>query len=256
MHRFLPVLALICALLLPAMAEARDFGGFRKDELSAPKSVGKVKDPTGNAPTGSVIAFSIPPGYCNPKPYEPGGKESDCTYNSTRAQMVEGGKSQPKEAWYGWWVYFPKDFRYGSRQVKGHYEFAYWHNHQCPHLTFFSENSDTLYLGTNRALGNYECEPDQRLPVVRFSELLGRWTQFEVHVIWSSGAAGRAEVYVNGDLRTSLSGATLTKGLENINYFKYGIYLCCTADAATIRGTQLMFTGVKRADSREGLALR
>lgn len=256
MRRLVTRLTLLAALLLPSLGAARDFGSFRKDDLSAPQSVAKIKDPTGAAPTANVTAFTIPPGYCNPKPYEPGGTESDCTYNSTRAQMVEGARSQPKEAWYGWWVYFPADFRFGSRQVKGHYEFAYWHNKQCPHLTFFSQGSDMLYLGTNRALGNYDCAPGKPLAVARFSELLGRWTQFEVHVVWSSGAAGRAEVYLNGDLRTTLSGPTLTKGLENTNYFKYGIYLCCTADAAQIRGTSLLFAGVKRASSREGLALR
>ena len=113
------------------------------DDLSAPKSVATVKDPTGGAPTAKVYSFKIPPAYCNDKPYDKGSKDSDCTWKSTRSQIRENvfatkknGTAQPKQSWYGWYVFFPADFVYGSRQTKGNYEFAYWHNHQCPHLTF------------------------------------------------------------------------------------------------------------------------
>ena len=54
----------------------------------------------------------------------------------------------------------------------------------------------------------------------------------------------------------TISGPTLTKGHEKINYFKFGIYLCCTEDVARIKGTNLYFAGVKRAATREGLALK
>jgi hypothetical protein len=50
-----------------------------------------------------------------------------------------------------------------------------------------------------------------------------------------------------------LLGPTLTKGFETINYFKFGIYLCCTDDVAKIRGTHLYFAAGKRAATREEL---
>lgn len=255
--RFFDCLRALAVLLLftGTVAEADGFGSFKRDEMSAPKTAGKVKDPTGASPASPVFGFRIPAGYCNPKPYEPGGKESDCLYGSARSQMVEGSKKQPKEAWYGWYVYFPADFPYGPRQTKGHYEFAYWHNKQCPHLTFSNDagSGGMLNLEHNRALGNYECEPVYKVPVVSFKKLLGKWTKFETHVRWSSGKDGLVEIYVDGELAVTKNGPTLVKGFENTNYFKFGTYICCTGDAARIRENSVYFSGVKRASSRDGL---
>ena len=164
-------------------------------------------------------------------------------------------RSLPK-SWYGWYVYFPSDFAYGTRQTKGHYEFAYWHNHQCPHLTFTggSRNDGNLYLETNRALGNYQCETNQSIKVANFKELIGRWVRFEVFVHWANDSSGQAIVFIDGRPRVALKGPTLTKGLEAINYFKFGIYLCCTNDYRQIRETGLYFAAVRAAKTREGLA--
>lgn len=121
--------AIVLAVFFPlaAMAEGTGkFGSFVKDDLSAPGTVKKIADPTGSAPTSEVYWFSLPAGYCNSKKYDAGSTDSDCTWNSSRSQMRQTAKSQPKESWYGWYTYFPKDFAYGSRQTKGHYEFAYW----------------------------------------------------------------------------------------------------------------------------------
>lgn len=248
----------LCVLFLfslTAMAQADGFGSFKRDDLSAPKTAGKIKDPTGASPASPVYGFRLPAGYCNAKPYEPGGKESDCFYGSARSQMVESGKKQPGEAWYGWYVYFPKDFPYGGKQTKGHYEFAYWHNKQCPHLSFANDAGagDMLYLQSNKALGNYDCEPVSKQPIISFKRLLGKWTRFETHVIWSSGSNGLVEVYVDGKLAVTRKGPNLVKGFEGTNYFKFGAYLCCTGDAAQIREASVYFSGVKRASDREGL---
>ena len=249
---------IVFAFFLPFAAMANEtgkFGAFIKDDLSAPGTVNKIADPTGSAPTSKVHAFSLPSGYCNPKKYDAGAKDSDCTWNSSRSQMRQSSKSQPKEAWYGWYTYFPPDFAYGSRQTKGHYEFAYWHNHQCPHLSFSGgpKNDGNLYIETNKALGNYECGPRDLIKVATFKELLGHWVRFEVFVKWSNDSTGQAIVYLDGKQRAVLNGATLTKGLESINYFKFGIYLCCTKDFRQIRGTSMLYAGVRSGGSRKDL---
>ena len=256
MAKFLGVL-LFLFLPFAAMAdETGKFGSFVKDDLSAPGTVNRIADPTGSAPTSKVYSFSIPNGYCNPKLYDAATKESDCTWNSSRSQMRQSSKSQPKEAWYGWYTYFPANFAYGSRQTKGHYEFAYWHNHQCPHLSFTGgQNAENLYIETNKALGNYECEPRDLIKVANFKELLGRWVRFEVFVRWSNDSTGRVIVYLDGKKRAELKGATLTKGLESINYFKFGVYLCCTKDYRKIKGTSILFSGLREAMTREGLSV-
>jgi hypothetical protein len=255
-------------LLLCQPAEAQDIGNFDPlvvDDLSAPKSVATIKDPTGQAPTTRVYSFEIPDAYCNNKPYDKGSKDSDCTWKSTRSQIRENvfatkrnGTAQPKQSWYGWHVYFPADFVYGQQQTKGNYEFAYWHNHQCPHLTFQNSagRDNNLYLQTNRALGNYECEPGPKLKVADFKDLVGKWTKFEVFVNWANDDTGKAQIYLDSTLAADYAGPTLTKGYEKINYFKFGIYLCCTDDVAKIKGTNLYFAGVMRANTREGLGVK
>lgn len=260
--------SLATLVLMSQAAQAQDIGSFDPlvvDDLSAPKSVATVKDPTGQAPTARVNSFKIPPAYCNNRPYDKSGKDSDCTWKSTRSQIRENvfatkknGTAQPKQSWYGWHVYFPADFAYGTNQTKGNYEFAYWHNHQCPHLTFQNSagRDNSLYLQTNRALGNYDCAPGANLKVADFKDLVGKWTKFEVFVNWANDDTGKAQVYLDDKLAVDFSGPTLTKGYEKINYFKYGIYLCCTDDVAKIKGTNLYFAGVKRAATREGLGLK
>jgi Polysaccharide lyase len=238
------------------------FDPFVVDDLSAPKTARLIKDPTGSSPTPEVYSFSIPSGYCNPKRYDPSTPDSDCKYNSARSQIRENvfatkkyGKVQPSESWYGWDAYFPKEFPFGASQTRGHYEFAYWHNHQCPHLSFAHDagTGTDLYLQTNVQTGNYECAPGVKLPVSKFSDLLGKWSRFEVFVKWADNKGGKVEVFLGGKQVLNYDGPNLTKGLEDINYFKFGLYLCCTSDHKQIKATSVLFTNVKRAAKREQL---
>ncbi len=257
-------LAALVLLQIVVPAHSQDTGDFDPlvtVDLSAPNSVKIIPDPTGSAPTDKVYSFTIPEGYCSNKRYG-SGADSDCTWKSTRSSIRENvsatkknGSVQPKQAWYGWSVYFPEDFKYGQKQTRGHYEFAYWHNGQCPHLTFFNLAglNDTVYLGTNKAEGNYECTPGSRLKVADFKNLVGKWNRFEVFVKWANDDDGEAKVYLDGKFVLHYKGPTLTAGYENKNYFVFGIYLCCTNDVASIKGTNALFAAVKRADTREGL---
>jgi hypothetical protein len=257
-------LATLISWIAPAIAQDRTgFDPLVVDDLSAPKSVRKMRDPTGSAPAPTVYAFTIPAGYCNPKKYDASQPDSDCTWKSTRSQYRENvfatkknGNAQPREGWYGWQVYFPADFPYGAHQTKGHYEFAYWHNHQCPHLTFSNSagQDSILYLETNKALGNYECEPGARLPVADFKNLVGKWSKFEVYVKWANDASGKAIVYLDGKQAQTYTGPTLVAGFEKTNYFKFGIYLCCTDDVKRIKEASVYYSNVRRAATREGLA--
>jgi hypothetical protein len=250
------IILYIAILSLAAPASAEGFGSFGKEDLNPPGGAKRMVDLTGSAPVSKVDVFTIAAGYCNPQRYDPSTPDSDCYYNSTRAQMVQQRHTQPSDAWYGWWMYLPDDFPYGTRQVKGHYEFAYWHNKQCPHLTFASiaGKSNDLVLQTNIRVGNYDCRPNTSVSVARFSDLVGRWTQFEVFVRWGDAAKGHVTLYINGDLALDRDMATITPGMEAKNYFKYGIYLCCTADIARIKPMQAMFAAVRSARSREGLS--
>lgn len=224
-------------------------------EDNTPKQMaGLVQDPTGSAPSTKVYKFSIPSGYCSDAPYDESGV-SDCTFRSTRAQMIEDvwtdkkfNKKQPSDAWYGWYIFFPEDFPYGQRQIHGGYEFAYWHNGRCPHLSFWSAagGDGSLNLVTNRLLGGYRCVKTQVVHIGNISDYAGRWVKFETFVKWSVGADGYAEVFVNGESTAQLKGPTLTGGAADLNYFKFGLYLCCTPSVAEIAPMDIYFANVRR----------
>ena len=85
---FLRKIIILCIAILsfavPASAEG--FGSFGKDDLNPRGGAKRMADPTGSAPVSKANVFTIAAGYCNPQRYDPSTPDSDCYYNSTRAQ--------------------------------------------------------------------------------------------------------------------------------------------------------------------------
>ncbi len=259
------VLAFIVPIFLmatPALPqEFGDFDPFKIEEASPSNSVKFVADPTGTAPTVKVHSFHIPPGYCSDKKYGD-GVSSDCKFQSTRSQMWENvaatkknGQVQPKSAWYGFSIFFPSDSTFGKKQTKGHQEFAYWHNEHCPHLSLknFAGSDDILAISTTIALGGYDCSDGPSLKIAEFKDLVGKWNRFEVFVNWSNNDSGEMKLFLDGKYVINYRGPTLTAGFENKNYFKFGSYLCCTADVKKVKEHRILYAAVKRAPTRDGL---
>ncbi len=236
------------------------------DGLTPKKFISYKTDITNLSKSKEIYHFSIPSGYCNNKKYDKNSDDSDCKYNSTRAQIHEDvwkfkkyKLGQPKESWYGWYVFFPQEFPTGKNQVEGGYEFFYWHNGKCPNLTFWSPAGaelDMLYLATNVSIGGYDCKQDRRIPIIKLSDIRNRWARFEVFVNWSLEKDGKALVFLDDKLVVDYSGRTLTPSLDKINYFKFGIYLCCTKNYKDIKGMDLLISGVKRSNTRAGLSIK
>ena len=246
----------ILLLASPGLGQAGGFGAFQKEPINAPGSYKLIADPTGQAPSPKVHSFTIAPGKCSASAYDNGN--SDCTFKSVRSQLYEPNKQQPKEAWYGWSMYLPADFPVGRRQAAtGLYSFAYWHNGECPHAAFVSDTgtSSKLYLQTNTMPpgGKYPCVPDKRITIGDLGALRGKWHRFEVHAKWDAGADGMMEVFLDGAQVAALRGRTLTQGGPNKNYFKFGIYLCCTKGVELVTPATVLYTDVARAATREGL---
>lgn len=258
-------LALAILLLTGAAVQSEDFGTFDPllpEEISVNGSISVIDDPTGSAPTTKVFSFDIPAGVCSDTPYVKGKPESDCYFNSTRSQYWENvkatkayGSAQPKEAWYGWAVYFPEDFPFGKLQVNGGAAFFYWHNGQCPHVEFGNPagRQDTLNFSTNKALGNYECLPSLSLPILEFKDLLGKWNRFEVFVKWAADDSGEVRVYLDGRYLLHYQGTTLIPEYKDLAYFKYGLYLCCTPDVKTAKAQRALYSAIRRSNEREDL---
>ena len=237
-----------------AAADRAGFGRFQKEPINAPGSYRIVRDPTGAAPAAKLHSFTISPGACSDSKFTNG--KSDCTRQSVRSQAYETEQKQPPDAWYAWDMYFPNDFPVGRQQTaSGFYQFAYWHTGECQNLSLVSEtmnNGTMLALQTQTVVGG-DCQTGQRLPVADIRALRGGWHRVEMHVVWSKGADGLAEVWLDGKLRQRLKGRNITAGAPPKNYFKFGIYLCCTKGTERIAPATVYFTTPARALTREGL---
>ena len=247
MRKLMAMIALFAVFAMPAAAQ--DFGRFAEEPINAPGAYGMMRDPTGTAPQARVHMFRIDPGACAAARYDNG--LSDCDFNSVRSQVYETRQTQPTEAWYAWDMYLPSGFPLARRQIGGgNYSFAYWHNRECPNLDLeIPDGQTTLVLRTNVFRGAGNCRFAQRLPVIAAADLTG-WHQFEMHVRWSSGSDGFAEVYVDGQRRTRYDGPTITVGTPDYNYFKFGIYLNSGRDTRQIAPAWALFTTPERGRSR------
>lgn len=235
------------------LAQERGFGAMETDPNTPRKSTAVIKDPTGTAPTEKVRIFKIEP-VCSTAKYGD-GKTSDCTYNSTRSERTQRSDSQPTERWYGWSFFLPADFPVGKAQnAGGAYTFGQWHNGHCPHAAIMNAPSETtmLYVETSIPQGGYDCGRDRQLPIADMRTLLGRWTKIEVFARWAKND-GVFRLYLNGELVIDHRGRTLTQGYENSNYFKYGVYHCCTKGVELINPYEVLYSNVKSAATREGL---
>jgi hypothetical protein len=85
------------------------------------------------------------------------------------------------------------------------------------------------------------------------SKLVGQWHRFEAHVRWSTTDDGLAQIFLDGEMVVDFNGRTLSKEKPKPNYFKYGVYLCCTGGTELVKPATVLYAGVSRADTREGL---
>lgn len=252
-------LVLVLAFFPLASAGQRlsGFGELIPEWGNIPQSAQILKDPTGGSPTPQVYAFALRPGPCATLVHSDGS--TDCTYGSLRSQRLEGKDArQAVEEWTAWWLYLPNDFPLGKQQKGGGmYTFVYYHNHPCPNIALTSDtgNGSMLYLQTNvrNKVGHYPCLPDKRIAIADLKSLRGQWHRFELFTRFSAGDDGKAEVYLDGKRVAAYSGHTLTVQEERLNFFQFGIYLCCTKGSTTITPASAYYAGLSKARTREGL---
>jgi len=261
--RALLLLSTLVALSAAGVANAQSLGkfgsnGFLESDSNQPGSYSRISDPTATAPTSKVYRFSVSADFCSSQKYKDGASD-DCKFQSVRSLLVEDVWKQnvlvqPDQLWYGWYMYLPADFPLKGKQVSGQYMFAEFHNGQCPHLALVNQTneSNSLYLVSNRALGGYRCAQDMKIKVGNLQQMLGRWVRFEMYVDWSKDD-GAVELYVDGQAAVNYEGRTLTAGYEDLNHFNFGMYLCCTAGVRLVQDATVLFAGVKSASKRSGL---
>jgi hypothetical protein len=230
------------------------FGDFKEEPINAPGQYRLIDDPTSEALSSKVYSFTISPGVCSDEKYDNGN--SDCSFNSVRTQLYEQGRTQPPgENWYQWQMYLPEEFPLGERQsARGLYNFAYFHNGECPHLSFTTETlrEPRLFLQINHVLYD-KCLPQKYIDLGAIEPMRGAWHRFELAVLWSTGDDGYARVFIDGNRVADYQGHTLVKEYSRRAYFKFGIYLCCTEGVEKVREATNYFTGIQRGRSSSEL---
>ena len=185
-------------------------------------------------------------------------ESSDCGENSVRAEIVEdvwedsrAGETQPTHRWYSWNVYLPNDY---PIQNTGKLLLGQFHNRECPHLSFTSNNEDNgkLFYETMK-LWKDDCKETVRKQITSIQEMRGKWTNFTLEMLWKNDETGIANLWLDGKQVLSHRGRTLTLQKENTNYLKVGIYQCCNDRSIPIIPATAMFTTPKLGPTRESV---
>ena len=260
---FVRLLSCFCLFLFPFIASAQEFSlpGFGKDSFfesdrNQPDGFSMVKDPVpGTAGNKSVFEFSVVPRPCF---------NDDCQQQSARSTVQQYNAKHPEESWYGWDMYFPEDFAYGSKQVDGFNIYNEWKDHDNCMLVGLTNFGGVVEPGFNRpdlelswrmANPNLpgDCKLVLRKPIAEFKDLLGKWNRFEVFIKWSKGKDGKVNIFLDGVLKLDYSGETCFVNCNDKIYYLFGHYICCTANTESIVASKVYYKNISRSKKRSGL---
>lgn len=232
-----------------SLADRSQRGGFRM-----------VEDPIDPANRSRVYSFTISPAKC---------RGADCAQQSVRSALVQSPDAvQPKEAWYGWEIYFPRDFPFATRQSRGFQQFNEWKDQpQCGLASIALDNTywvaglrDTslswvMKRPTGKPAGRTgeDCETYFKTGIAEMSDIVGSWRRFELFARWSRKDDGRFLLYLDGKLVLDYKGKTCFSDCSRMNYHIFGNYLCCTPDTKAVANATVYYRFISRARSRDRL---
>lgn len=256
------IIFLLCLVLAPQISLGQQFSlpGFGSDRFfqsDRNQSGGfhKVIDPLTSEGKKRIFEFSVIPRRCF---------KADCEQQSARSTVQQYHASQPTEAWYGWDMYFPKDFPYGPKQVSGFNIYNEWKEQDdcmLAGLTNFGGAAEPrtgrpdMQLSWRMANANLpgDCPMVLKEPIANFKDVLGRWTRFEVFIRWSREKDGNVQVYMDGKLKLNYAGETCFSDCNKNMYYLFGHYICCTANTKEIVASKVYYRNVSRSKTRDGL---
>lgn len=249
---FSVIAALSVCSVGPSFAEIyRGLGQLALGDWNQKDSYSIVTDPTGLSSTEKVQSFHIEPGCTS---------DDDCLYKSVRSIVRQDfNAKQPKEAWYGWEMYFPRTFTTARQQPsKGYYTFLNFKSFNCPYLSIRNMQGTSkviLELNSSTGSGNNDCVSGQSFDLFDIESVRGQWVRVEMFIRWSKKEDGIVKIYINGKLAANYQGRTKSTHTEKngANYMGYGLYLCCSQDDTAVKPTTILFTNVSRANSQDRL---
>jgi len=252
----------LCLFILPLGANAQEFGlpGFGSDRFfqsnnNQPGGFKKVQDPLTGTGSKKVFEFSVVPRPCY---------NDDCEQQSARSTLQQYNAKHPKEGWYGWDMYFPDDFAYGPKQLSGFNIYNEWKDQDNCMLVGLTNFGGAIEPGKGvpdlqlswrmqNSLLPGDCQMVLRKPIVKFSELLGKWHRFEVFIRWSKEKDGKVQIYLDGELKVDYDGETCFVNCNDKMYYLFGHYICCTANTEKIVASKVYYKNISRSKERSGL---
>lgn len=220
------------------------FGFFDRSLNNKSHGYQVVDDPTGTAPTAKVERFEVRPGDCASD-----SGWSDCKNDRERSELSQ---QKPRENpgsshWYGWSIYFPKDY---ITVAPTKVALGQFHQTGAHPVWMFQETSGGYFLDDQ--VTGYTRRYHE---LILDNDLRGKWHQVEVHVMWTNKGDGFFKVWVNGEEKVNYAGPTMAK---NDVYFKYGLYRTFVsryeqAHKKPIPTQVVYFSNVRRTSSRVGL---
>jgi len=158
--------------------------------------------------------FEVRPGDCGRSDR---GSWNDCEKDRERSERRQiGYQTEGQTRWYGWSIYFPKDYPniYPTKVALGQF-----HEEDSYRTTFMFQNS----FGGYNLDAQTMSDDFQYIPLISKDDLRGRWHDIVVEYKLSSqlNGDGYFRVWVDGELKADVKGRTTRR---NKVYFIYGIY--------------------------------
>lgn len=244
-REFIVWIVFVLVLSSCATIDRGNFGQFKRSLNTQSHGYSIIEDPTRTAPTKVIEVFEVRPGDCGSN-----GGWSDCAKDRERSELSETSKSSypGSEYWYGWHIYFPKNYPnvYPTKVSLGQ---------------FHQDKSHPVWMFQN-SIGGYHLDDQvhgstrKYYKLIDESDLRGRWHEVEVHVRWTKGRSGFFTVWVNGENKVDYKGQTMD---ANRVYFKYGVYRSFMSRYKNAKNTDsvptqvVYFSNVKRGNSRDDL---
>ncbi|MCF6172431.1 MAG: polysaccharide lyase [Campylobacteraceae bacterium] len=241
------ILGLLFVLLIAGCVtiDKGNFGPFKRSLNDKSYGYKISPDITKTAPTKMIEIFEVKPGDCSSN-----NGWSDCANDRERSELSGSKDNYPgSEYWYGWSIYFPKEYKniYPTKTALG--QFHQKHSHP---VWMFQNSSGGYYLD-QQVHGHTEMY----YPLISKKDLREKWHKIEIHAKWATNNNGFFKVWVNGVQKVNYIGQTMTAAQV---YFKYGIYRSFLSryknahKVNKVPSQTVFYSNIKRADTRKYLS--
>ncbi|WP_233402872.1 polysaccharide lyase [Marinomonas transparens] len=234
----------VSSFFIHADSQDGDFGPFMRSLNNQDYGYQVIGDVTGSAPVAQIEKFEVRPGDCYWNK-----SWNDCEKDRERSELSEKQKTTVagSEYWYGWSIYFPKNYPnvYPTKTALGQF------HQKSSHPVWMFQNASGGYH-----LDDHVSGTKQYYQLIEEESLRGQWHKLEVHVRWAKEQSGFFKVWVNDEQKVNYQGPTMNADKV---YFKYGVYRSFLSRYKTAAKKDevprqiVYYANVKRGKTRESL---